>query len=315
MLTLTHLSPRLGRVLRYASCLPALLLLGSVPDPAVAAARRPVLVASIFPLAAIARDVAGPAWQVAALLTPGANPHSFEPTPAQVWAAGEARVAVRVGLGFDDWIVRVLEGIRRPPAMVVAGDGIDLLPLSEADEVHDHDEPWDPHVWMDPMIAARIGTRIGTALAAADPADAAGYAARAQRFEEAMRALDGELRARLEPYRDASFVGTHAAWAYFARRYGLRQLAVLERAPGRAPGPRYLLGVAEAARRDGARAVFAEVQLSQGEARVIAEEARIPVVLLDPLGGANLDGRATYADLLRWNAQRIADAFAGAGPR
>ena len=43
--------------------------------------------------------------------------------------------------------------------------------------------------------------------------------------------------------------------------------------------------------------------------RIISEEAGIPVVLLDPLGGPGLEGRATYADLIRWNIRRIADAM------
>jgi len=275
-------------------------------NPARAGDGAPVVVTSIFPLAALARELA-PEAKVVSLLTPGANPHSFEPTPSQVRAAVGADVLVRIGLGFDDWALPVFEGTKNPPRTVLASEGIDLLPLTEHG-AH-HDEEWDPHFWIEPLAAAAVVPRLAEALAAADPARAPLYRERAGRLTARLAALDAEVRRRLEPLRGTAFIGTHAAWAYFARRYGLRQLAVLERAPGRPAGPRYLLAVAEQARREKARAVFAEVQLSRGEADIIAEEAGIPVILLDPIGGDGLAGRDGYEALVRWNVERIVAAL------
>lgn len=313
--------PRFGRPIRAAV---ATLTLVALARLAPATQTPPVtVVASIHPLAAVVREVALPEAHVVAILPPGANPHSFEPTPSQVWAAARADLVVRVGLGFDDWAMRVLEGSRRTARTVVASEGVDLIPLDstqhepdgDADE-HGHGA-WDPHIWMDLRIAARLAVRVAEELASIDPANAGAYRARAARFEEDMRALDAETSSLLGGLAGAPFVATHAAWAYLARRYELRQVAVLERSPGRTAGPRYLLGVTQEAKRTGARAVFAEVQLSQGEARIISEEAGIPVVLLDPLGGPGVEGRTTYAELIRWNARRIADAMRrdGAGGR
>lgn len=311
------LLPESCRFRRPIRTVAALLTLAAFAQAAPAAGETPVgvVVASIFPLAAIVREVALPGTRVVSVLPPGANPHSFEPTPSQVWAAAEAALVVRIGLGFDDWVLRVLDGSRREARTVVASEGIDLIPLDttlhEPDgdgDDHEHGA-WDPHLWMDPWTAGRIAARVAEQLALIDPANSTAYREHAAHFEEDVRALDSETRSVLSGLSGAPFVGTHAAWAYLARRYDLRQVAVLERSPGRTAGPRYLLGVAEEARRTGARAVFAEVQLSQGEARIISEEAGIPVVLLDPLGGAGLEGRATYADLIRWNTRRIADAM------
>lgn len=274
--------------------------------PTAAAEADVVVVTSIFPLAALVRELA-PGAKTVALLTPGANPHTFEPTPSQVRAANGADVLVRIGLGFDDWALSVFEGARNAPRVVLASDGLDLLPLTDH-EAH-HDEAWDPHFWIDPIAASVIVGRLADTLASVDPPGAQQYRQRASKFAGRLRALDAELRRRLEPLRGAAFVGTHAAWAYFARRYELRQLAVLERSPGRPAGPRYLIAVAEKARREDARAVFAEVQLSRGEADIIAEAAGIPVLLLDPLGGEGLEGRDGYETLLRWNVERIVAAL------
>jgi ABC-type Zn uptake system ZnuABC Zn-binding protein ZnuA len=295
---------------------PALILTGLVSAGPAAAGQGPVIVASIFPLAAIAQEIAEPGAEVVTVLPAGGNPHTFEPAPSQVWAAARADLVLRIGVGFDDWVLRVVEAVRGQPIVLIASEGVDLLPLDAATHVAPHgaqhgETVWDPHIWIDPAVAAAIGERVAAALARFDPARLAAYRERAGRFRAAMVALDAEVRGRLKPFAGSGFVGTHAGWAYFARRYGLRQIAVLERAPGRPAGPRYLLRVAREARAAGARAVFAEVQLPQGEARILAEETHLPVVVLDPLGGPNLPDRSRYAEWLRWNVRRMAAALAG----
>src|ERR1041385_2565809 len=122
----------------------SLLLSFAVTEPAHGE-RKLVIVASIYPLAAVAREIATPDSRVVSLLTPGANPHAFEATPSQVWAAAEASLIVRIGLGFDDWVLRALEGANPPPPSVVASQGVELLPLVEEEHfTHQGEETWDP---------------------------------------------------------------------------------------------------------------------------------------------------------------------------
>src|SRR5512140_1844471 len=68
------------------------------------AAARPVVVASIHPLAALAREICGDDAPVIELLPPGASPHSFEASPRVVAEGSRASLVVRVGLGLDDWV-------------------------------------------------------------------------------------------------------------------------------------------------------------------------------------------------------------------
>ena len=267
------------------------------------------MVASIPPLAAIAAEVHVDPAAVSSFLPPGANPHAFEPRPGDVSRARDARLLLVIGLGFDDWALRAARAAAaRPPRVLVASEGLELLPLAGEDAPG---ESADPHLWLDPRFGARIGERVAEALAELDPPHAADYRERAAALRRRLEALDAELAARLAPVRGAGFVATHAAWGYLARRSGLVEGAVLETAPGREPGPRQLLEASRLARVRGLRAVFAEVQLSDASARVVAEEAGIPVVHLDALGGPGVPGRERYEDLLRWNVDRIAAALEG----
>lgn len=304
----------------------ALLYFGIVLacQPAQEWAEAPRVVTSIPPLAMLAREVRGDAAAVTSFLPPGANPHQFEPRPSDVQRASQASVVVHIGLGFDDWVSQIVKEVgENPQSIIRCADHVKLLPLkggegkddANLDSVHsesshaDPSQAWDPHFWLDPEVAALLSFQIAEALAAQDPAYMKDYLGNAERLAMRLAQLDADLYSQLKPLRGTRFIATHAGWAYFARRYGLEQVAVVELAPGREPGPRRLANLMDLARRENVQAIFSEVQLSDGSARVLADELNVPVIALDPLGGAGVPGRESLEDLLRWNAQRITDAL------
>ena len=65
------------------------------------------VVATIFPLADIARQIGGEGTKVTALLTPGASPHTYEPTVEQAKAVAEADLLIFIGAGLDDWAAKL----------------------------------------------------------------------------------------------------------------------------------------------------------------------------------------------------------------
>src|SRR5512140_3951769 len=107
------------------------------------------VVATIFPIADLVRQIGGDAVDVITLLPPGASPHTFEPTPAQMREVAGARLFVRVGAGLDTWTEKLLAA--RSPGLTVLTltDGVPLLSLTDA---HSDGTPaggGDPHIWLD----------------------------------------------------------------------------------------------------------------------------------------------------------------------
>jgi len=296
---------------------------GCARDPRSPEART--ITASIHPLGALAREVAGPDWTIRVLLPPGASPHSFEPTPRLILEGADASLILRVGGGLDDWTRRLVqEALGRGASELVAVEWVDsLLPaLPELEEeAHEHDaeeaqpgeQAVDPHVWLDPPGMVPFCRELSRRLQALDPARAAEYRARLGIVEDSLRRLDNDLRSILAPVRQEPFVATHNAWGYLCRRYGLRELGVLQRVPTREPGPKTLSSLVTQAEREGARAVFTEIQTPSASAETLAGELGLPVVRLDPQGADNDPARDGYADLLRWNARRIARALGSKG--
>src|SRR5439155_8240531 len=120
---------------------------------------------------------------------------------------------------------------------------------------------------------------------------------------------DLELRERISRFTLHEIVTFHAAWDYFARRYGLTVLASIEESPGREPGPRAIAGIVRLVREKGLRAVFAEPQFPPKAAEAIAAECGVRVLVLDPLGGEGVPGRGDYPSLMRYNVAVMEEAL------
>jgi zinc transport system substrate-binding protein len=278
--------------------------------------------ASILPLGDFCKKIGGTNVDVSVLVPPGASPHTFEPSPSAVTKATQAKVFVYVGAGLDPWAERLLAAQRIPGRVVVeAVAGIPLLKdvdeqeheeagakEPKAGEHHLHHEAGNPHVWLDPVLAQDICRRIAQALIQVDPDHKNMYEVNLAMYLGKLQTLDQNIKAVVATFRYRDYVAFHPAYAYFSRRYGLKQVGVIEASPGREPSPRHLQRIIAAIKKTGVKAVFAEPQLNSRVAEVIAQEARVKVLVLDPLGGRPPYG-SSYLKLMRHNLAVLVQAM------
>ena len=85
----------------------------------------------------------------------------------------------------------------------------------------------DPHAWQDLANGVVYVSNIVDALSAADPANAGRYRAAGDRYIETLRALDGDVRRRIEKVAPAKrrVITSHDAFGYFGGAYGVEFLA------------------------------------------------------------------------------------------
>lgn len=276
------------------------------------------VVVSISPYADLTARVAGERATVSTLLPPGASPHAFDPSPAQAAALAGADLVVMNG-GVDSWAKRLVSAAAPNAALVELLTVIEFEPLAGHDHDHNHDEGdhhvheagerafVNPHVWLDPTLAASAVRAIAAALAELDPAGEDDYLAAALQVSSELEDLDREVKELLSPVAGAPLVPFHDAWVYFAQRYELEIVVTLEPYAGREPSARYVAEAVRAVQASGAPVIFAEPQLGTRSAEVVAESAGVKIALLDPLGGT--PGLTTYEELLLKNAEVIRAAF------
>ena len=291
---------------------------------------RPRIVATIAPLADLAHRVAGDMWDVVTLVPPGASPHTWEPSPRDAETFSKAGVFFEVGLGYEAWLSKIVES--GGDAVIVDGSA-GLAPIRGGSHETEGSSGGaggrgtpavdsnantgaavgkgrpgaragggaNPHWWLDPIAMKAAAVRLGEILAVRDPARADDYRGRAAHVAADLDALDSELRERISRLPAKKIVTFHAAWDYMARRYGLTILASIEESPGREPGPQLIAEIVRLVRENDLRALFAEPQFPAKAAEAIAGECGVKVLILDPLGGEGIPGRADYFSLMRYN--------------
>jgi zinc transport system substrate-binding protein len=273
----------------------------------VAQSGRLKVAASIVPLADFVRQVGGDLVEVQTLVPPGASPHTYEPTAGQLAFLSQAKVFVTNGLQLESWAADVVGKVGNKEAVrVVAADAIPKDKLLKTSEV-DVEGPYDPHVWLDPTLAAYEVKAIAEGLSRADPAHADVYRANAAAYVEKLGELDGRLAGETGTFTRKEFVALHPAWAYFARRYGLVEAAAIEEVPSKEPSGRLIKKIVDDMKNRGITVVFAEPQINPKAAEVIAGETGAQVKFIDPLGDPDKPDVSTYIKLMEHNVDVMAE--------
>ena len=271
-----------------------------------------VYVTTVHPAAEILKKVVGDRAEVVRLLSPTDSPHTYEPTPRDREKVERATGLVYVAEDLDGWIARFPAKKKVELLKLLPREHILFMKEHHREEHHgeegeEHGDVADPHFWTDPLAVKAILPNLVKALSELDPDGSEIYRANAERFAAELDALHEELSRTLEPVKGRPVILFHPSFQYLLKRYGLEMAGVIEEFPGKEASPRYIEEMKRLIQSSGAKAVFTEPQLNPRPAEVVAGEAGVKLFLLDPLGG--VEGRNTYAELLRYNAGILLDAL------
>jgi zinc transport system substrate-binding protein len=254
------------------------------------------VVAAFYPLAYAAEQVGGRKVDVRNLTPPGTEPHDLELSPRDVGRVRSSDGVLMLGDRFQPALERA--------AKDADGTVVDLLsdvPLLGPSTVEE-DGSHDPHIWLDPVRYKRIVARVAREIPGG----------LAQSFDRRLRALNTEFEDGLAHCERHAFVTSHAAFAYLARRYGLKQVAISGLSPEIEPAPRALEGVVREVQRSGATTVFFETLVSPRLAETVAREAGARTAVLNPIEGLTEEqakAGADYFSLMRENLRALREAL------
>ncbi|MFK3643948.1 zinc ABC transporter substrate-binding protein [Pseudomonas protegens] len=250
---------------------------------------------SIKPLQLIAAAVQDGVAVPEVLLPPGASPHNYALRSSDVRKVQSVDLLYWIGPDMEGFLPRVLKGRSLPSVAVQDLPGMKLRHFAEdshshaedADE-HDHDHrpgTLDAHLWLSPVNARVIATRMAADLSAADPANAARYQNNLKAFSERLDALDARLKARLAGVAGKPYFVFHEAFDYFEDAYGLKHAGVFSVAAEVQPGAQHVAAMRARLQQVGKTCVFSEPPLRPRLAETLVAGLPVKLAELDALGG------------------------------
>ena len=245
-----------------------------------AAADGDTLYVTIAPLTEIITEITGGDFPVEVLVPSGASPETFEPTPRQFIALNSAKSVFAVGLlDFERALVSRIEDTSK---LVNLSRGIEPIAGSCAHEHHGHRHVHgiDPHVWTSPRQLLTMAENAYEAIHALWP-DSVKYRENYLSYSEKLRRLDSECAEACAGSERSCFVIFHPALTYYARDYGIEQIAFEHE--GKEPTARQLGEIIERARRSGVRRVFYQSQFPRSTVEIAASDIGAECVEIDPL--------------------------------
>jgi ABC-type Zn uptake system ZnuABC Zn-binding protein ZnuA len=259
-------------------------------DKTLKPGEKPRVMATTVHLASLAMAICGEDATIEMLAPEGTSMHSYEPSVADRRRIQEAHLLLVNGLEFESFdaakvaadanakLVDCSAGI--PEAFFIEGE--------EEDEEghHDHEHhghgAHNPHVWLSTEGALHQARAIVDALAAFDGTHAEGYRKRFGELKKRLEALRDEFKPKVAALKKKTFVSNHDAFPYFAREFGLEQVGVIQRSPGRDPTVEERHEIELLLARGDAHAIFMEPGFDDKASREIAANAKLPLATLDP---------------------------------
>ncbi len=260
---------------------------------------------SIYPLGDLVRQVAGNELEVITLIKPGANPHSFQPSPQDLQHIAGSQAVFMIGHGFDTWLEPLTKNSNAK--QVVVDKNVQLQAAEEDHEGEAESDGNDPHYWLDPKNAEGMVQQISEELSQVFPAKAEVFRENSQAYIASLRKTDQQVKDMLSDLPTRKIATFHNAFGYFAAAYDLEVVSTFEEFPGQEPGPQYLAKFEQKVKAGQLKAIFAEPQSPALALEPIAEDLGVKILILDDLGGADAS-RDSYLKLLLFNAQQIKTA-------
>ena len=261
-------------------------------------AARLKILTTIVPLYCFAINITGDHADVQNLLPPGAEPHGYSFSPADVKKITGAHVLIKNGVNLETWLDKLTASSGRKNIMVVdTSIGLELI-----------DE--NPHIWLSPKNAIIQTENILKALVKLEPRHGEIYKANAEKYIRCLKALDAEIQKESDGWRKKEFVAFHPAFLYLAKDYGLKQTAVIRESPEKEPSPKHIANVINTIKAAGIKALFSEPRVSNKILRAIAKDLNLRVYTLDTLE-TGTPHPEWYEDRMRSNLAVLKKALGG----
>lgn len=273
------------------------------------------IVCTSFPCYDFVRAVAGDRAKVQMLIKPGAEVHSFEPTPADVMAIAGCDLFVYIGGESDAWAVDILESFGGvAPRTLRFFDCVEGL---ENKDDHGHDEhahEYDEHIWTSPANACVMINALADVLCEIDAEHAEVYQNNETAYETQIAQLSSEFATIVEgSARREMIFADRFPFLYFAKEYDIEWYAAFPTCAAESePSAKTIAELISKVNKDGIPVIYT-LELSSGKtAKTIAEETGAKILTFHSIQNVtetDFSAGETYISLMQRNADALREGL------
>jgi len=263
------------------------------------------IVASFYPVYIMAKNVGRDVPGISVLnLTASFSgcPHDYALTTDDMKKLAGAQVFVANGAGMESFLESVAT---QYPGLKIINTSLGIaLIKDEGDRA-----VVNPHVWVSISDCMAQVKNLGTSVAEIDPVHKELYDRNTADYIAKLEALRLKMQSELAPYSGSKIITFHEAFPYFAREFGFKIVAVVEREPGSQPSAKEMAQTIRLVKDKGITALFSEPQYPSVAAYAIAEETGAKVYVLDP-AVSGPDDYDAYINIMENNLAVLKKALA-----
>jgi manganese/iron transport system substrate-binding protein len=271
------------------------------------------VVATSTIIADLTEEVGGDEIELKGILPPGADPHIYEPVPADSLALEKADLILYNGYNLEPGLIKLMNSAGSNSRKVAVGEVAKSLQL---DKGQGEVVP-DPHVWGDVQNVILMVNAIRDALSDRSPADAAEFRQNAAQLTSQLQQLDTWIAQQIQtiPSDRRQLVTTHDAFQYYARAYDISVVGTLIGiSTEEQPSAQTVQQLVEAVKGTKVPAIFAETTINPALIKTVAEEAGVKLaprqLYSDSIGASGSDGDS-YIKMMVANTRTIVEALGG----
>jgi zinc transport system substrate-binding protein len=234
----------------------------------------------------------------------------------------DAEVFFYIGLGLEGFVEKSKTTLKNEGVdFVSVGDILNLTESThETDEESDHDVEEehhehgdiDPHVWLDPIYAKELAIAIKDELVTKIPAEKEMLEENLQLLVSELETLHTSFQSTIESADHKEVIVSHAAFGYWEKRYGLKQINISGLSSATEPSQKDLEEIVKVAKEKNLKYILFEQNVSSKLGEIIQDELDAkPLSLhnLATLTEKNVQDKETYFSLMNQNIDSLKRAL------
>lgn len=297
------------------------------------------IVTSFYPLAFMSEQIVGDKAQVINMAA-NVDVHAYEPSPQDLVKINKADLVVFQGAELEPWTDGVIPELKaKGVSTLEVTHNLELAKTEEHDDHSDngeehgdehddkHDDEkkkdedkhhkdanksekeegehhhgeFDPHTWLDPVLAQKMVDEILKAIVAIDSANASIYKTNATVLKDRFAQLDQSFKTGLANCTNKEFIISHDAYGYLVRRYGFKVHTIAGFSPHDEPSAKILAELKKEAEEEGITHILIEENNVRRFADTLASETGLATLPANPLGRGTLDPKKDFFDVMENN--------------